>query len=295
MRRVRTVLIRLLLGVFARLPLRVNQALGGVLGTLSWLVSPKLRRNTLNNLARCFPEQDAAWHRRIGRRSLIETTRSLTEAPWLWRQSAETLRTLLIPGEQAALLEAAGSHGEAIIATPHLGSWEFAGLCLATLRPTTALYRPPRIKALDGFIRASRSRTGSHLVPTTPTGLRALRQALNAGEVVGMLPDQTPKGSGGVFAPFFGQPAYTMRLLTQLARRTRAPVILAFCERLPRGAGFRVHCVAASQAIYDNDPLTAASELNRCVELLIRRCPTQYLWSYRRFARQPQPNTAAQA
>lgn len=283
----RELLVRWLLGLFAHLPLRTNQALGGALGALAWRLSPKLRRETLDNLARCFPEHDATWRLHVGRRSLIESARAMAEAPWLWRQDARKLRSLLSYGEHAELLESAGAHGEAIIATPHLGSWEFAGLCLATLRPTTALYRPPRMKTLDGFIRGARSRTGSELVPTTPAGLRALRRRLDDGGVVGMLPDQTPKGSGGVFAPFFGQPAYTMRLLSQLARRAHTPVVLAFCERLPRGRGYRVHCVAAGPAIHAEDPAVAAGELNRCIETLIRLCPEQYLWSYRRFARRP--------
>lgn len=288
----RTGLIRVFLELFSRLPLRANQTIGGALGGIIWILSPKLRRNTLENLERCFPEKDPGWHHRIGRSSLIETTRSLTEAPWLWRQNIQTLRDLLHFGDGADLLEAAGCRGEAIIATPHLGSWEFAGLCLATLRPTTALYRPPRMQALDSFIRASRSHTGSRLVPTTPAGLRALRRALQAGEVVGMLPDQTPKGSGGIVAPFFGRPAYTMRLISQLAKKENTPVILAFCERLPRGQGFQVHCIAASKSIYDDDPETAATELNRCIEDLIRRCPSQYLWSYRRFAHHGKRNNS---
>lgn len=282
-----SLLLRLLLGLFARLPLTINQTVGGILGRLIWYLSPKLRRQILSNLEHCFPERSQAWRTKIGRCSLMETTRSLTEAPWLWRQDANKLRSLLKYGENSELIDVAGEQGQAIIATPHLGSWEFAGLCLATLRPTTALYRPPRLSALDHFLQASRSRTGSRLVPTTPTGIRALRRALEAGEVVGMLPDQTPKGSGGVFAPFFGQPAYTMRLLGQLAKRHHSPVTLAFCERLPRGEGFCVHCVAATQAIYDDDPVIAATELNRCVENLVRLCPSQYLWSYRRFSRQP--------
>lgn len=222
---------------------------------------------------------------------MIETSRSFTEAPWLWRQNAKTLHKLLVFGENSELLNTGGRHGEAIIATPHLGSWEFAGLCLATFRPTTALYRPPRLRALDHFIRSSRSNTGSRLVPTTPAGLRALRRALKAGEVVGLLPDQTPKGSGGVFAPFFGQPAYTMRLISQLAKRDQTPVVLAFCERLSHGKGFKVHCIAASQVIYGDDPKAAATEINRCIEELIRRCPTQYLWSYRRFSRRLSENS----
>ena len=45
----------------------------------------------------------------------------------------------------------------------------------------------------------------------------------------------------GVWAPFFGRPAYTMTLAARLAQQTGAEVLLAWGERLPRGAGWTLH------------------------------------------------------
>ena len=53
----------------------------------------------------------------------------------------------------------------------------------------------------------------------------------------GVLPDQVPPLGQGVWAPFFGRPAYTMTLLPRLAQQTGARVFLGVCERLPRGIG----------------------------------------------------------
>jgi Kdo2-lipid IVA lauroyltransferase/acyltransferase len=41
--------------------------------------------------------------------------------------------------------------------------------------------------------------------------------ALKNGEAVGLLPDQVPPEGLGVWAPFFGEPAYTMTLSVRFA------------------------------------------------------------------------------
>jgi Kdo2-lipid IVA lauroyltransferase/acyltransferase len=279
-------LLRALLGLLARLPLRWNHALGAALGWVAWVCPNNLRRISEANLAQCFPEQDIAWRRRVARTSLMETGKALTEAPWLWRAGPERIRALLRGIEGQAHLDRtlAESRG-AFLVSPHLGSWEFAGLHVATLGPMTTLYRPPRMQALDALMRASREATGARLVPTTPSGIKALRRALAKGEYVGMLPDQTPKGANGVFAPFFGRPAYTMILLARLAAPGRTPVVFAFAERLPRGDGYRYHAIPAPDGLYSKDPETAATAINQAVETLVRKCPEQYMWSYKRFSR----------
>jgi KDO2-lipid IV(A) lauroyltransferase len=52
---------------------------------------------------------------------------------------------------------------------------------------------------------------------------------------------------------------------------------MAFAERLPQGAGYRLHLTRVAV-----DPLTPAA-LNRAVEDAIRQCPAQYLWGYNRY------------
>ena len=81
----------------------------------------------------------------------------------------------------------------------------------------------------------------------------------------------------GAWADFFGRPAYTMTLVTRLKASSGAVVIMAFAERLPRGAGYRLHLEAVAA-----DPLTPAA-LNHAVEQVVRRCPAQYLWGYNRY------------
>ena len=81
----------------------------------------------------------------------------------------------------------------------------------------------------------------------------------------------------GVWADFFGRPAYTMTLVRRLQKQTGAAVIFAFAERLPGGRGYALHFER-----YRGDAIDEPA-MNRAVEATIRRCPTQYLWSYNRY------------
>jgi len=123
------------------------------------------------------------------------------------------------------------------------------------------------------------------MVPAGPGAVRSLRRAIDRGEVVGMLPDQDAGEGTGVFVPFFGEPANTMVLLPRLAARTGALVSFGWAERVARG--FRIHFVPASAGIHDPNPERAAASMNRDIERLVRGCPEQYLWSYKRFRIRP--------
>jgi len=192
----------------------------------------------------------------------------------------------LIRGVSGGELVERGDGRGVIVLSPHLGAWELAGLYLSSLGPTTTMYKPQRL--LNSLIYDARGRKGAELVPTDACGVRRLMQALKRGEYVGVLPDQEPKANkGAVFAPFFGVPAFTMLLVSKLARKTGARVVFMFAERLSGSRGFRIHCLPAPEGIDSEDDAVAAATLNEGVENCISVCPEQYVWPYKRFRHRP--------
>ena len=286
-RRWRDRCVGLVLRLLARLPLRVNHALGATLGWLVWVLPTQMARVARINVDLCFPEQPRRWRRSVGRRSLMEMGKALTEAPWLWRADPKRLQHLAaypFRCDPAALRP----EGQAVfLVSPHLGSWEFAGLHAASHGPMTSLYSPLSLPEIDRWVRRARASTGASLAPATRAGLRQLQAARDRGEIIGMLPDQSPRRATGVFAPFFGHPALTMTLLPRLLRGRNDRVVFVFAERLPRGRGFRYHELEAGPEIADHDPERAAAAINRLVEALVRQCPEQYNWAYKRFRPAP--------
>src|SRR6185312_11531816 len=121
-------------------------------------------------------------------------------------------------------------------------------------------------------------------------GARTLYKRLAAGGTVGILPDQKPRAGEGEFAPFFGRDALTMVLLPRLAARTGAAVLYAFAERLPQGAGYRIHILPAPDGLADADLGVACTALNRGVEACVDLAFSQYQWQYKRWSAHDRPS-----
>ncbi len=279
--------VEVLFRLLARLPLPLLHRLGAGIGWLFSVIPNRHLAVTRRNIALCFPELNAAEQQSLVRRSLMETGKTVLEMPLLWCGDGERVLGLVRETVGVEHVDAALAAGRgAIPVSPHLGAWELVGLYLGHRHPLTALYRPPRQADFDRFIHRSRERLGARLVPTDGAGVRALYRALGQGELAGILPDQEPR-EGGVFASFFGIPAYTITLVSRLAGRGGAPVILSFAERLPRGAGYRLHFIPIPPAVADPDPETAATALNGAITEAVRDLPAQYQWSYKRFSTRP--------
>lgn len=266
-----------------RLPLRLVHALGAGMGWLAYWGSPTYARRMRDNLAQSGIARNETEYRRLLRASIAEAGKGLLELLVVWGRPYDQVLALVRQCEGWEHVEAARAKGRGIIMlTPHLGCFEISALYYAARHPLTVLYRPPRLRWLRPIMEAGRGRGALTLAPTDVAGVRKLMAALKRGEGIGVLPDQVPGSGEGVWAPFFGRPAYTMTLVGRLAQRSQADVLMVFAERLPKGKGYRLAFMPLPQPL-DGDPKAAASAMNAAVEALVRRCPAQYLWSYNRY------------
>ena len=272
------------LHVAGRLPLRGLHLLGAAIGQLFWLAGGRTRRITERNLSRVSTQKSAESRHRLARTALAETGKALTEIAKIWGNPPSNALALIREVRGEALFTRALARGRGlIIAAPHLGCWELLNYWLASQTPLTILYRAPRHAIIEPLLLKARGALPVEQVRAEGAGVRTLYRRLAAGGVVGILPDQRPRNGEGVFAPFFGVPALTMVLLPRLAQRTGASVLFSFVERLPRGAGYRLHFLPAPEAIVDPDLQIACAALNQGVEACVRLACGQYQWAYKRF------------
>jgi KDO2-lipid IV(A) lauroyltransferase len=134
-------------------------------------------------------------------------------------------------------------------------------------------------------MQQGRVRAGGTTAAADASGVRALLKTLKTGGNIIILPDQVPapeQGGDGVWADFFGRPAYTMTLLPRLAQSADATVLFFFAERLPKGAGYHIHIEPMTEA-FSHDKQIAARQTNAMVEKLVAMAPGQYLWGYNRY------------
>ncbi|MBL8299965.1 MAG: lipid A biosynthesis acyltransferase [Rhodanobacteraceae bacterium] len=280
-----------LLRLTGRLPLRVLHRLGTLLGQLLWWSGGKLRHHTAVNLSLVHAQNDAAERQRTIRQTLCETGKSVAEIAKIWGVGPQKALSLVRSVDGEELFQAALSAKQGlIVAAPHLGCWELLNFWLCSRTDLAIVYRPPRHAALEPLLLKARGALKPEQVRAEGAGVRTLYKRLQAGGVVGILPDQQPKQGEGVFAPFFGVPALTMVLVSRLAQRTGATVLFAFAERLPQGSGFRIRFRPAPADIGAADLDLAVAALNRGVEDCVNLAFEQYQWHYKRFQFRPDPS-----
>lgn len=256
-------------------PLPLLHVAGSALGWLVYLLSASYRRRLRENLARAG--FSAHW-----RQALREAGKNIMELPFIWCAApARVLRTARVENWQLVQDTLTQQRG-VIFLTPHLGCFEIVAQSIAAHTRLTALYRPPRQAALKPLIEGARARDNLLLAPANLSGVRAMAKALKKGEAIGLLPDQVPQQGEGVWANFFGKPAYTMTLSAKLHSMTGAPIILTFAERLPYGRGYVVRFVPFTGEL-TGDAAQQAATINAAMEQLIAQSPAQYFWSYNRY------------
>jgi KDO2-lipid IV(A) lauroyltransferase len=263
-------------------PLPLLHALGGLLGWLVWWVSPAYRRNFRAQVAQAgLPFEQA-------RPAIADAGRLVAELPRLWLrpQHESCLPQVQIEGRE--VVDALRAQGRGVIFfSAHCGSFELAPQALAELYgPVTALYRPSRQPWLAELMRVSRQRPGLAMAPASLAGIRQMLKALRSGGSVALLTDQVPPEGLGLWAPFFGRPAYSMTLAAKLALQSGAALVPVRTERLPAGRGYRMQFqapVPGMDVTPAPDLLQAVTLVNRANEALILSLPGQYLWAYARY------------
>jgi KDO2-lipid IV(A) lauroyltransferase len=196
------------------------------------------------------------------------------------------LALVKVQGQAHAEAAFAAGHGVVFFA-PHAGSFELAPQALAELfGPVTAMYRPARQAWLARLMQSSRLRPGLLAVPANLSGIRQMHRALKGNGAVALLTDQVPPEGLGVWASFFGKPAYTMTLAARLALQSGAVMLPVRTLRLPRGQGYSLEILPPLVGLNTSPPPDlpqAVSLVNQAIEALVLSQPGQYLWGYARY------------
>ena len=262
------------------LPLSLLQAVGAALGLVVYVASGVYRQRLRAHL-----RQAGYAPRQLAHKAAAQAGRMVGELPVVWfrRGAAAPVHQVRVIGKEH--VDAVRAEGFGVLyLTPHLGCFEISAQVAALWGPITVMFRPPRKSALLPLALASRQRHNLATAPANLAGVRQLLRSLRAGEAVGLLPDQAPGSGEGVWADFFGRPAYTMTLPARLVQLGNARIILATALRQPGGRGYTLTLEPFPEPL-DADPQRAAAQINHALEGLIRRCPEQYLWAYNRYKR----------
>jgi KDO2-lipid IV(A) lauroyltransferase len=274
-----------LLRFFSRRSLGFLQRLGAFVGWLaSHMPGNSAYKVVKRNLELCFPEQSPEWVEKATRANLMDTAPVAFEFAKTWGMPPEYSISQIkqVHGEEV-FFEAINSGKGTIALIPHFGTWEFMNAWTGQHTPPTIMYKPGKDKGVDTFVLEARSRLNSVLVPADERGVKGLLLALKKNGFIAVLPDHVPQDNGGIHAPFFGISTWTGVIVPRLIQRTKCSVILMSCIRRPNADGFDIFFERPDPEIFSDDLLTSTTAMNRSIETMIRRNPTQYHWFYKRF------------
>lgn len=278
------IVVTLLFKCLAALPLRLLHLLGDFSGRLAFCFLKTDRERVRANMIQAGFQPNDAMIRAV----FQETAKGGLELPVAFFRRPEEIESLFKTINGWEHVQTALDHGEGLLLiTPHIGSYDLAGRYISQQLPfpLTAMYKPPKIKAMDAVMQAGRVRGKGKTAPTNLQGVKQVMKALRAGEATIVLPDHVPapeEGGDGVWVDFFGRPAYTMTLAGKLAQVKGVKALFFVGERLPNGQGFALH-IAPLQGELNGDKAHDARIMNQNTEYWIRRFPTQYLFMYNRY------------
>jgi len=282
---------RVLLAMFAALPLRAALAAGSTLGRWGYYFSGRLRRTGLRNLELAFPELDQGQRKDLLRGCFQNLGRLLGVFSHFSDASPQALREM-IECEGLDHLDAASKSGRGVILfTGHVGAWELSSFALSLFdHPLSFLVRRIDNPKIEALVDRARIRRGNRTVDKRSAAREILR-ILQAGGTLGILVDLNTLDREGIFVDFFGRPASTTFTLAKLALRTGAlvlPVFVPWDEQRQRFV-LKIEAPLAFTSTGDEqDDVRRFTQLfTSVVERYVRQYPSQWLWIHRRWKTRP--------
>ncbi|MAC99233.1 MAG: lipid A biosynthesis lauroyl acyltransferase [Pseudomonadales bacterium] len=289
MERLKGAIIVGFLKLFSMLPFSVAQRLGALVGWLMWKLPNRSRDVVRINLTHCMPELTEAELNDLVRRTLIDTGRSFAESACAWMWSPQKTVSLIKEVEGEEVLVKALEAGKGVVGiTSHLGNWEVLNHWYCLRAKPIIFYRPPKQKAVDELLQRQRTQLGNKVAASTREGIISVMREVRRGGAVGIPADPEPALKSGLFVPFFATQALTSKFVPNLLKGGEAQAVFFHCVRLPDNSGFKVILEAVPDGLYSQDEYEAVACMSAVIESYVRRWPSQYMWSMKRFKKRPE-------
>jgi heptosyltransferase II len=263
------------------LPLRWVFGLGQFIGWLGYLLLGGYRRLAMANIRIAFPDWSHEEVKRCSRRHFKDLVANLLCSFVLLEKPWEEVRKHLDVSNFERATERINGARSVLWTINHIGNWEIFIFCAALVRSGkhAVLYRALPNRFIDAHVRRARGSTGLEMIERKH-GLARSTGVLKAGGMLAILVDQHA-GDKGIWTPFFNRLASTTPLPAILAMKTGAEILPV--------AIFTVGPGKWRLEVSEFVPKRGASveelthRINRALELLIIRRPSDWFWLHRRW------------
>jgi KDO2-lipid IV(A) lauroyltransferase len=265
----------------SKLPYRAAMCIGRGLGRIAHFFSKREKHIADVNIRLCMPELSAAERKALVRKHFESLGCTLFETAYVWWARDEWVRKFIrIEGTEH--LDAALKKGRgALLLSAHFTTLELGAKSLALVGPTSLMYLTPQNALIAEMSRRGRARKAVQAIAADQ--IRELLQNLKNNIVVWYAPDQRYTDKNSAVVPLFGQPAWSNIATSRLSKISKAPVLPYFPERLEDGSGYVMRIFPPFENYPSDDPIADTARFHALIEEHVRRCPAQYLWTYKRF------------
>jgi KDO2-lipid IV(A) lauroyltransferase len=266
-------------------PPGLRHSAGALGGQLWWAADTGRRRNARANYAAILGlSEEHPEVRRLARRAFENYGRMLADFLLMGSLRPDEVRAMVtIDGREHADAAVAQGRG-AILALPHMGSWDFAAALAGLLGYRVAAVAERFPGSLNDIVVRTRSLHGLQVIPLGRGAVRAINEVLDENGLVALLCD-LPQGPGSEVC-FFGRRAVVPSGPAAIACRHRAPLVPTYCYRTDR-LGYRIHVDPPieppdASSCRSKEAVTGAMQrvVNR-FEVFIRKHPDQW-YAFRR-------------
>ncbi|MBR1594895.1 MAG: lysophospholipid acyltransferase family protein [Alloprevotella sp.] len=283
-----------LLDIFFRLssmlPLRVHYLVADcLLYPIIYYIVGYRKRVVRRNLENAFPEKDEKERRTIERGFyhffcdyIVETCR------YYAMSEAEMKRHLIFEGIEDMERELE-TRDFVFVYLGHYGNWEWISALQLYVNPAIQcafLYRPLANKAFDDLFLNIRNRMGSESIAKNDSLRRILtmkREGKKA--IIGFISDQSPRRTNiHLWVDFLSQDTPVFTGTERIAKKVNAAVYFADVTRESRGH-YRCHMRPLTSSPNDYPDYQVTELYMKELEAMIRRNPSIWLWSHKRWKR----------
>ncbi len=250
------------------------------------------REVVTKHIQRSFPEKTDKEREAIIKEFYYHLVYTFLSSPKLLKLPKEVLkkRHLKVDGMNLfAELQAQGKK-HFIILMGHCGNWELFSAGQIYFEELgirqEQLYRPLRNKAYDKVQKEMRMRYGSIATPKAEIGrrmLKLIRDDKSEATVFAFIADQTPKkGQVGLWTNFLNQETAFLDGAERLAKRFDLPVLYLDITR-EKDSVYRGEIKLISQTPKGTQDGEITQAYVNLLEETIRRTPSDWLWSHKRW------------
>jgi len=274
-----------ILRIIAWLPYPLQFLAGHKLGILLWLLPLPQKKIIATNLQLCFPKLDKKTRKKLLFQNYLSMGMAIVEVAMSWWSGDRQLKKLVTIEGLENLTAALEDHKGVILLSPHFTTLELSGRLLSLTTAFHVMYRDQKNAAFDFVMMRARERNYQKAIHRND--IKGLLTSLKANMPVWYAPDQHFGGGNNVTVPFFDMPAPTNPATSRIAKLSGAAVLPFYQERLKGLRGYRLVIYPAIKPFPSEDLEADTAQINKALEQMIQRIPSQYLWAHRRFKGQP--------